>query len=208
MNSTEQELEIKFAIRNLKAIENKLQSLAAEPIQPRVYERNLRFDRPDGSLTRAHQVLRLRQDDKVHLTYKGPAKSGKAITMRTEIEFEASDFDAADHFLQALGYEVSVMYEKFRAMYQLKNVIVTLDELPYGDFVEIEGPSETAIRRTAQILGLNWEARITASYLALFDLLKTSRHLSAHNLNFDEVKKSEITPFDLGVQFGDPLPET
>ena len=41
------------------------------------------------------------------------------------------------------------------------NVEVVVDELPTGDFLEIEGPDSDSIRAAAMQLGLNWEAGIT-----------------------------------------------
>ena len=55
-------------------------------------------------------------------------------------KFEVSSFDNAKALLEALGYRVSVMYEKYRTTYDWGGCEVTLDEMPYGDFAEIEGP--------------------------------------------------------------------
>lgn len=68
------ETEIKFYVRNLKAVAARLENLSAQLIQPRVLETNLRFDLPDGSLRQQARVLRLRQDTAARLTYKGPSR--------------------------------------------------------------------------------------------------------------------------------------
>ena len=72
MNNQSQEIETKFYLRNRHNFEEKLISLKAELVQPRVHELNLRFDTPDRTLTREKRVLRLRQDDQARMTYKGP----------------------------------------------------------------------------------------------------------------------------------------
>ena len=59
-------------------------------------------------------MLRLRRDSSVRLTYKGPGKTIDGVHLRKEIEFAASDFDAAQAFLEALGYQVQMIYEKYR----------------------------------------------------------------------------------------------
>jgi len=64
------------------------------------------------------------------------------------------------------------MYEKYRTSYKLDGVLVTLDEMPFGNFSELEGPDAESIRRVAEKLGVNWEARIADSYTALFAHLK------------------------------------
>lgn len=43
------------------------------------------------------------------------------------------------NLLQELGYVVSEVYEKYRTTYKLNVLQITLDEMPYGMFVEIEG---------------------------------------------------------------------
>lgn len=110
-----------------------------------MHEINLRYDTPEGSLTRAHRVLRLRLDQRAIMTYKGPAEPGHAVSVRQEIEIEVSNFTSASHLLEALGYQVMIMYEKQRATYLLHDVRITLDELPFGNFCELEGPDAEKI---------------------------------------------------------------
>ncbi|HEX7975021.1 MAG TPA: hypothetical protein VF498_11485, partial [Anaerolineales bacterium] len=64
----DQELEVKYYISDLTALERRLLSLGASLVQPRVRETNLRFDTPQGSLAQGFQVLRLRQDTEARLT--------------------------------------------------------------------------------------------------------------------------------------------
>ena len=180
------EQEAKFYIANLPALESKLKALEASLKNPRVFESNLRFDFPDRRLTGKRQVLRQRQDERVRLTFKGPTDPTQEVSARPEIEFEASSFANARALLEALGYEVSVMYEKYRTSYELNGCEVTLDELPYGTFAEIEGPDTTAIHGVANLLGLRWAARSRESYLMLFERLRQGG-LPASNLSFSEV---------------------
>jgi len=198
----EQEIEVKFYLHDLARLEQRLQMLGAERITPRVHEVNLRFDLPDGSLTRSHRVVRLRQDHTAHLTYKGPQQSS-VVSMRQEIEFEVSSFEAAKHFLEALGYRVSVMYEKYRTTYEIAETQIALDEMPYGNFVEIEAPDAASIEILAAALGLNWQARCTESYLALFERLRQQGKTDAQHLSFEAFKGLQITPQDFGMMAAD-----
>ena len=152
-----QEIEAKFHVQNLREIELRLLELKTQLIQPRMHEVNLRFDRPDGELRNSFRVLRLRQDDIARFTFKGPSveKDG-GILSRQEIEFEVGDFDSAKHFLEAVGFQVVVFYEKFRTTYELNETHIMLDELPYGSFIEIEGEDVESIHSIANLLGLNW----------------------------------------------------
>lgn len=203
MGSENLEIEVKFYLQDLLGLERKLVRQNTELVQPRTHELNLRFDTPEGDLTGQRRVLRLRQDQKTWLTYKGPAQQGQPVGVRQEIEFEVSDFENARRFLNALGYHVCVMYEKYRRVYRFGEVQVMLDELPYGNFVEIEGLQVEAIQAAAMALGLDWEARITASYLELFNRLKARYGLTIHHLCFNEFTGLRPTPEDLGLRSAD-----
>jgi adenylate cyclase, class 2 len=198
-----QEIEVKFYLADMAAFRARVAKAGAGLVTPRVHELNLRFDTPERTLTRLQRVLRLRKDERSRITYKGPAEPGMAVAVRQEIEFEVSDFEAARQMLAALGYEVSVIYEKFRTTFRLETGEVVLDELPYGNFVEIEAPDSATVQRLADSLNLNWEHRITDSYLALFERLKANRGVTAQNLSFSEIEGTAVLPEDLGVQPGD-----
>lgn len=180
----DQELEVKFFINDWAAIEQRLQAAGARLLQPSLHEVNLRFDTPDGELSRQFRVLRLRQDEAAHLTYKGPSSFQDGVRLRQEIEFTVSDFDTARRFLEALGYHVALMYEKYRTTYELEGVHITLDKMPYGNFIEIEGPDPASIRHVNEQLGLDWEQRVPESYTMLFDRLRDTLGLPFNDLSF------------------------
>jgi len=194
MPANEQELEVKFYVKNLLPFEQKLKQLNATLIQPRTHEINLRFDTPDQSLSRSYQVLRLRQDQEARLTYKGPGEVLEGVRIRREIEFSVSDFRSAQSFLEALGYQVIFMYEKYRSVYRFNDMLVMLDEMPVGYFLELEGANPEIILSTSQILGLRWETRILDSYTVLFDRVRQSCGLNIRDLSFDNFRGIEIKP--------------
>jgi adenylate cyclase class 2 len=199
MASNHQELEIKLYLLDLPAFQQKVESLGGLLVGPRLHEVNLRFDTPDGQLTRAYQVLRLRQDTAARLTYKGPGETIDGVHARQEIEFSVSDYQAARALLEALGYRVSLMYEKFRTTYNLGGLQVTLDEMPFGNFTEIEGPDGKLIHAAAEKLEVNWEARITESYTSLFEHLRQKVGFTFRDLSFDNFRDRDISPEDLSV---------
>jgi adenylate cyclase, class 2 len=195
------ETEAKFYMQDLKKIELRLRELKAQLIQPRTHETNLRFDNANSDLRSSFRVLRLRKDDKAHLTFKGPSveKAGGVLS-RQEIEFVVEDFETARQFLEALGFEAVVFYEKFRTTYELNNIQIMLDELPYGEFVEIEGDNAEAIHNTADLLGINWNAMVKAGYHALFERVTGKYKLDPSQLSFSALKNVKITADDLSVQ--------
>ncbi|NOH03480.1 MAG: class IV adenylate cyclase [Chloroflexi bacterium] len=187
-------------MRDLKRVELRLRELKARLIQPRVHEVNLRFDNPGGDLRRSLKVLRLRKDSKAKLTFKGPSEAREGgVLSRREVEFTVGDFDSAREFLELLGFVPIVFYEKYRATYELEGVHVMLDELPYGEFVEIEGEDIVALRRVAGLLGLNWEAMVKAGYHALFERVVDKHGLEAGKLSFKALENVRITPDDLRI---------
>ena len=202
MNIEGSELEVKFYISRRKELEMKLDTLG-KVIAPRVLEVNLRFDTPHRSLTAAGKVLRLRRDTKVRVTYKAGGTLEGGVNRRQELEFTVSDFDTARSLFEALGYQVYTIYEKFRTTYSLGNVEVVVDELPTGDFLEIEGPDKESIYSAAQQLGLNWDAGIMDSYTVLFERLKGRIGLTFRDLSFENFRGLEISPEDLGVKIAD-----
>jgi len=55
--------------------------------------------------------------------------------------------------------------------------------MPYGDFLEIEG-DRTCIREMTDRLGLEWNKRILATYLGLFEYIKEKASLEFNDLTF------------------------
>jgi adenylate cyclase, class 2 len=198
-----QELELKYYVHDLARIERLLIALGAICDQPRTREINLRFDTPDNSLSYAGKALRLRYDTQARLTFKGPSQSREGIRLREEIEFVVDNFQAAQTFLIALGYQISIIYEKYRSGYLLGDVHILLDELPYGTFVEIEGPDPTKIITVNEQLGLNWEARIPESYTILFERLRNNMGFLFRDLIFDNFQDLRISSADLEVKSAD-----
>jgi len=210
-----QEIEAKFFVRDLEKIRMRLQELEARLIQERVLEMNTRFDLPDSGLSSKGNVLRLRQDSEAKLTYKGAGTNEQGILNRTEIEFTVEDFEKAKNFLEALGYQPFFYYEKYRTTYdipQTSEVLrdlgglkhVMLDELPYGNFVEIEGESSESIRAVANRLNLKWDTAIPMSYHILFKrLCLIHPDLDPATLSFTALNGLNITVAELSIHAAD-----
>ena len=203
MTDNGQEIEAKFYVQNLRQIERRLEDLGVRLIQSRVLETNIRFDLPGAALLSEGRVLRLRHDTEARLTYKGPSQNENGVLQRTEIEFVASDFDKARHFLEALGYQKLIRYEKYRTTYQLNRTLVMLDELPFGNFVEIEGETVAAIRTAARQLKLDWGTAISKSYNALFERLRKTLELSFPDILFVNFANIKVEQSHLGVRPAD-----
>ena len=203
MSENGQEIEAKFYVQDLDRIRTCLEGLNAHPIQSRILETNIRFDLPDASLRSEKRVLRLRQDTNARLTYKSASTNNQGVLSRTEIEFIVDDFEKAKRFLEALGYQSIFYYEKYRATYELNETLIMLDELPYGNFVEIEGENVGSIRVSAQQLNLDWDTAVATSYNALFERVRKVLKFSFQDLSFANFVNMTVDASDLEVRAAD-----
>ncbi len=197
------EKEAKFYIKELEKVESTILSLGAFRTQPATFEINMRFDTPDKKLTSSMQVLRLRQDTRARLTYKGPSDKTSTISARPEFEVEISDLETGRFILEALGYQISTIYEKYRTSYQIGDVEISLDRMPYGNFLEIEGANEASIQLIAKKIGLTWENRSSQSYMRLFETVKKNLGLDFHDLTFENFNAVSVKSEHLQLQFAD-----
>lgn len=203
-NNINEEIEVKFYISDLEKITNQLKTLGAVLKKPRIFEINLRFDDENNILKQNKQVLRLRKDSEITMTYKGPAAINQPVSIREEIEFTLNDFDKAKKLLEALGFQVFMIYEKYRATYTYQKLTIVVDELPFGNFIEIEGPNAPAIHKLTEELDLDWHARIPTSYMYLFEIAKKNNpSIKTNNLTFAELSQFTFTPESIAVKPAD-----
>jgi adenylate cyclase class 2 len=116
-----------------------------------------------AALDVATSVLRLRRlrhgDDtsdpwqRAVLTYKQRFPSTSAIKQQLEDETLVADAGAMAAILDALGFVPALVYEKRRATWRLGGAEIVIDELPFGLFMEIEGP-ESEIRKLERRLAI------------------------------------------------------
>lgn len=190
-NIEHRETEVKIYTPNLYEIREQLEHLGAVLLQERVFEVNVRYDSADGSLSSRGIVLRLRQDTQTRLTYKSPGNIERGIITREELEVELSDFETVEMILAKLGYHPYMTYEKYRTVYQLGAAEIMLDELPYGNFIEVEGALQ-AIEAVLETLGLQQAKRRADSYTKLFDFVRHHLELNFTDLTFENFKEIDV----------------
>ena len=190
-NDTNLEVEVKFYLERPETIRQKLQTCATL-VAPKAFETNFRYEDKTHSLIREGKLLRLRKDRECRLTFKSRShEHQRQFKIHHELEVEISDFDTMQAILQQLGFKVAQVYEKQRETFSLRDTLVCLDTMPYGDFLEIEG-SENNILKVAGLLGLAWEERILENYLSLFDFLKKKIGLPFKDVTFENFKSHSI----------------
>jgi adenylate cyclase, class 2 len=197
------EIEAKYAVLNLESIANRLKVLGANEYIPRTREINWRFDTPEGDLRVQGRALRLRKYNDTRVTYKGPGNRTGAALTRTEIEFGIDDMENARLVLEALGYKLFFIYEKYRAIWDLDDCHIMLDETPLGNFVEIEASSPEGVLEMAKRLQIAPQHGIPASYQRLFERVKHNRDLTFRDMTFKNFTDLQIEPIDFDAQFAD-----
>ena len=189
------ETEIKFYLVDLTSIRRRIIELGAHS-RGRSFESNIRFEDGRRNLKKQKSLLRLRQDRKVRLTYKStPSEENSQFKILKELEVEVSDFDTMHHILDALGFHREQVYEKWRETLVLDRTHFCLDRMPFGNFLEIEGPKQD-IKKFAAQLDLAWNQRILMNYLEIFELLKDKLNLEFSDVTFDNFSRIEVNLAD------------
>ncbi len=185
MKNINREIEIKFKIKTPNSIRRILKNQGAKFIG-KAFEKTLRFDTPNDDLAKDKKFLRIKTGFKNVITFKKKIAS-KKFKEREEIEFEIADPKKMRFILENLGFTKVRIMEKFREKWHLNNAEVVIDKLPMGNFIEIEG-EEKSIRKVVNILGLNFEDRITATYWDLWKEYTERKGIKNENITFTAIK--------------------
>ncbi len=181
-----QEVEIKFLVSNVAALEQNLREAGFSQLTPPTHEMNTLYDRNGGELRRRGELLRLRKyGDHWKLTHKAKSLVGGRHKSRAEQETAIENGEAMHDILISLGLEPLFTYEKFRAEWSDGHGEVVLDLTPIGNLAEIEG-APAWIDLTAQKLGVVEQKYITKSYAVLFNDWKREHKHNAENMTFAE----------------------
>ena len=185
------EVELKFLGPDLAEVRRRLQEAGARLEGPRALETNATFDDAAGNLRQSERLLRLRDGNE--LTVKIPVADDR-FKSRREITAHIADGNI-EEILDALGYQPTWRYEKYREGWDLDGMFVTLDEMPFvGPVVEIEGDREL-IDATARKLGLDHLQTSTGNYRSLYEEYRATHHLPPGDMTFEaESRATAETP--------------
>lgn len=145
------EIEKKYRLTDAKRemILDNLREIGAEFVGEDFEENNIYGG---GILSEQTAVLRIRKtQDKNILTYKRRIENDLAIKQQTEYETAVENVDELEKIVESLGLIKMLVYEKRRKTWRFRTVEIVLDELPFGQFMEIEG-SITAIAEAEMFL--------------------------------------------------------
>ena len=175
------EVEMKFAVADFAAVEQKLQTWHARADET-IDEADHYFNAPDRDFALTNEAFRLRRiGSRNLLTYKGPKLPGLVKT-RTEIEIPLAEGPAVaegmTRLLESLGYRPVAEVHKKRTIHHLQRqkfaMEVCLDDVAeVGQFVEVEivtppenrAEAEEVLQQAAAELGLTHLIR--RSYLGM-----------------------------------------
>lgn len=194
------EIEARFMEIDKPAFLRKLKSVKATDLGEKLLEEIIFYDRELRWKKQGDILVRLRRcGQKIFLTYKRRIKL--AADGAEEIEFSVSDFAKAKIFLQKIGLTAYRVQEKKRHSFKLGKVIIDIDTWPgVPTYVELEGPSEAALKEAARKLELNWrkvrfenprwiienEYGIPVGNLRVFTFKKVTRHQSTNGRELHE----------------------
>jgi predicted adenylyl cyclase CyaB len=113
------------------------------------------------------------------LTCKGPTEKGAMFKSRDEIEVQVSNAESVRELLHNLGFRPKTAYHKRREHWFLAGTMVALDQLAFGDFLEVEG-AETAIHTALALLGLDRRNHVRSGYARLSRALSDNHSPRLH----------------------------
>jgi adenylate cyclase, class 2 len=178
-----QEIEIKFALKDRRALVQRLREIGAQRLYEETFEDNIVLDRR-GELRTKGALLRVRKFGRYAIaTFKGPMAFESGVKMREEVQTAVESFELAIQLFDSLGFKPTFRYQKFREVWRVRDVEVVLDRTPIGDYFEIEGALDV-IRSVAEELGMNVEQGIRQSYADLYRQHRRTRADLPENMVF------------------------
>lgn len=187
------ETEVKFLNVNFDELRERLHAAGAILEQPMRLMRRVIIEPPE--LEKRDAFVRVRDEgDKITLTYK-QFHDHDAISGVEELEVTVSDFDSMVEILHLAGLEHKSFQESRRETWRLGSVEVVLDEWPWLDpYIEIEGPNEKDVQRTADLLGFSWQNAVFGSTTA------------AYQRQYPDGESRQLVNIPR-IMFGEPVPD-
>lgn len=171
MRNKEIEVKFEFKIPSNKIIEKIISDLKMKRIV-KTFQRTHRLDTPTQKLRKQGIFMRTREESKgsdtMTIKIKDLKKKRNKYFEREEYEIEIPNAKEMAEMLKIVGFSRERILEKFRVIFQKKNLIISVDKLPFGNFIEIEGTSDK-IEKAIKKLGLDNKYKITDAYWVLYD---------------------------------------
>jgi len=184
------EKEIKLEIKNLSRLISYLKKNGAKVLN-KSKEKTIRLDTSTGSLEKRGVFLRVRSGSKNTITLKEKIGDDKNVRARKETEFEIQDVEAMAYILEKLGFDSPRIMEKYRINLTYKGVKLSIDELFFGLYLEIEG-AENKIKKVAKELGFEPEEKILITYWDLLEDYNKKNKTKISDILFTKGYRSKL----------------
>lgn len=191
----DREIETKFLRVDHDEVRAKLKELGAELKVPMRMVRRTVMDYPDRRLNRDNAWVRLREelDGGIEVMLKKIPSNELGETFEQAVR--VMDYDAAKKFLLAIGLEIKAEEESKRELWHLDDTEIMLDEWPWVDpYIEIEAPTEEAVKELSAQLGFDWADARFGSVIRAYE--------DKYGVSEEDFIAAEMT-----IKFGDPVPE-
>lgn len=164
------EIEAKFPGIEPSVLRKRLLAIKARRIHPEMLMRRKNFDYLDGRLEKIGGWIRVRDEgNQVTMCYK--KLQDRTLHGTKEVGVTVSSFESACAFLEAIGFKAKSYQETKREKWIYERVEITIDTWPWvPSFVELEGPSETALKETAKLLDLDWSKAMHGSVETVYQM--------------------------------------
>ena len=184
------EREIKIAVKDIPSLVNSLEKLGAKFIGF-AKQTTYRLDTKSMDLEKRGVFLRTRTGLKSTITIKKRIGSDVKVKTREETEIRIEDVEKMNKILKEIGFDWLRIMEKYRAewRYDDLNLDITIDELPFGFYMEAEG-SEESISKYLERINKQGEERIIQTYWSLNKEWKKSRNSNNEDIIFETQESS------------------
>jgi adenylate cyclase, class 2 len=179
------EVEVKLKVDDIASMPARLLAAGSRLVRAREFEDNQLYDFPDFALKTRGAMLRVRiQESESVLTYKESPRVESGAKVRDELETVIGEGEMLAAILAKLGMRPLFRYQKYRTCYGYSDLLITLDEVPIGCYVELEGPN-ALIDEMAAKLGYKASDYIAKSYLGLYQDFLHARGLPLKDMLFE-----------------------
>jgi len=156
------EYEIKFKLKDKKAILNKLAEIGAQDLGEN--------KETDIYLSLGPRQLRVRKIGQEGLITIKKAIASQTAKVREELEVKIADVEGILKVFGTLGFYETRRKEKLRHTFKLDEGCVLIDKLPFiGYYIELEAFSEDNLVILANKAGLDYTKGIKTNYGGLFN---------------------------------------
>lgn len=165
----ETEYEATFPNVDKEYIRKILKNVGAKLVKPEFMQKRSVFLLPSG-----HEIkggwLRVRDEaDKITMSLK--VVNGTRITDQKELCLKIDNFKDAEELLERIGCKKKAYQESKRELWTMLGVEVTIDEWPFLEpYIEIEGKSESDVKKAAKRLGFDYKDALFCSVDTLYKM--------------------------------------